>query len=53
MTVFARRHQGMFVVDRQTDSFAIARTNIALLGNVRQKTKSRQGAGSANSGAYA
>jgi len=37
ITVFVQRHQGMFVADRRTDGFALARTNIALLGNVRQK----------------
>jgi len=37
ITVFAQRHQRMFVADGQTDGFAIARMNIALLGNVRQK----------------
>jgi len=38
ITVFVQRHQRMFVADGRTDGFAIARTtNIALLGNVRQK----------------
>jgi len=34
VTVFAQR---VFVTDGQTDGLAIPRTNIALLGNVRQK----------------